>query len=242
MPDTISHKSHKTTAPRSIGVILDGNRRWARAKGFPTLDGHRAGYNKIKEFIGWARDAGVRVLVAYVFSTENWHRASTEVSYLMNLLREALAEREISAYKKENVQIRVIGDRAMLNSDMQTMIARAEEHTKDQTGLILAFALSYGGRREIVDAASRLAESVRNNSFRGTVDEKTFAQYLWTAGIPDPDLIIRTGGEQRLSNFLLWQAAYSELFFTVTLWPDFSKEEFGAILSEYAKRERRFGG
>lgn len=227
--------------PQSIGVILDGNRRWARARELPALEGHRAGYNKTKEFVLWARDAGVRAVIAYVFSTENWNRASTEVSYLMNLLREALAERETRAYKKENIQIRVVGDRAMLADDMKDQIARAEEHTKDQGGLTLAFALSYGGRREIADAASRLVESMRNNVFRGVVDEKTLAKYLWTADIPDPDLIIRTGGEQRLSNFLLWQAAYSELFFTKTLWPDFSKEEFESILAEYAKRERRFG-
>lgn len=227
--------------PQSIGVILDGHRRWARARELPALEGHRAGYNKMKEFVLWARDAGVRTVIAYVFSTENWSRASTEVSYLMNLLREALAECEARAYKKENIQIRVIGDRTMFTDDIKDQIARAEKHTKDQRGLTLALALSYGGRREIAEAASRLIESMRNNVFRGVVDEKTFAQYLWTADIPDPDLVIRTGGEQRLSNFLLWQAAYSELFFTKTLWPDFSKEEFDAILAEYTKRERRFG-
>jgi len=202
---------NQTVVPQSIGVILDGNRRWARAKGLSVFEGHRAGYNKMKEFIGWARDAGVRAVIAYVFSTENWGRAPEEVSYLMNLLREALAEREISAYKKENIKIRVIGDRTMLEEDMRTWIARAEEHTKDQSGMTLVFLLSYGGRREIVYAASRLVE------------------------------LIRAGGERRLSNFLLWQAAYSELMFISTLWPDFSKEEFCAILDEYAKRERRFG-
>jgi len=233
--------TNQTVVPQSIGVILDGNRRWARAKGLSVFEGHRAGYNKMKEFIGWARDAGVRAVIAYVFSTENWGRAPEEVSYLMNLLREALAEREISAYKKENIKIRVIGDRTMLEEDMRTWIARAEEHTKDQSGMTLVFLLSYGGRREIVYAASRLVESMRNNTLRGVIDEKMFAKYLWTADIPDPDLIIRAGGERRLSNFLLWQAAYSELMFISTLWPDFSKEEFCAILDEYAKRERRFG-
>ncbi len=222
--------------PVTIGVIVDGNRRWARAKGLPTLEGHRAGYNRVKELLGWARDAGVKNAIFYVFSTENWKRAPEEVTYLMELLRSIFLENEIAAFRREGVRIRVVGDRTMLAADLQELIAKVENETKDQTKMILALALSYGGRREIIAAVN-----ARLVGDKKEITEEEFAEHLWTAGIPDSDLIIRTGGERRLSNFLPWQTVYSELFFTDTLFPDFSKEEFTRILDDFASRERRFG-
>ena len=222
--------------PTTIGVIVDGNRRWARARGLPTLEGHRAGYHKVKELLSWARDAGVKNSIFYVFSTENWKRASEEVVYLMDLLRSVFLENEIAKFRKEGVRIRIVGDRTMLAADLQNLIAKAEDDTKDQTKMILALALSYGGRHEIVSAVNEVLKEDKKE-----ISEDDFSNYLWTTGIPDPDLIIRTGGERRLSNFLPWQSVYSELFFTDTFFPDFSKEEFLHILDDFASRERRFG-
>lgn len=220
---------------RCIGVIIDGNRRWARKRGMPTLEGHRAGYEKVKDALRWTREAGIRYVIAYAFSSENWNRAPEEVSYLMKLLKRMCVE-EAEHFKKENARVRVIGERARLAPDVRDAIERVEEETKNCTGETLVLAISYGGRDELVEAARKLCRRAPEE-----ITKETFAEQLWTAGIPDPDLIIRTSGEQRLSNFLLWQVAYSELFFTKTLWPDFTKEEFFQILEEYNKKERRFG-
>lgn len=222
-------------ALRCIGIIMDGNRRWARAHGMPTREGHRAGYKKLREFLGWAREAGISHVILYVFSSENWNRSSEEVSYLMKLLKRACAK-EAVYFKKENVRMRVIGERARLPRDVVKAIEHAEKETEHCTGEVLVLAISYGGRDELVEAARKLCERAPNE-----ITRESFAEQLWTGGMPDPDFIIRTSGEQRLSNFLLWQAAYSELFFTKTLWPDFSKEEFFNILKEYSLRERRSG-
>ncbi len=229
----LENQTHKV--PRCIGVIMDGNRRWARAHGVLPLEGHAAGYEKMKEFLGWAREAGISHVILYAFSSENWNRSPEEVSYLMKLLRRALVE-EVSYFKKENARIRIIGDRSRLSKDVASAVENAEEETKNCTGKTLVLAISYGGRDELVEAARKLCGRAPEE-----ITKETFADELWTKGIPDPELIIRTSGEQRLSGFLLWQAAYSELFFTETLLPDFSKEEFFEILRQYAERERRFG-
>ncbi len=223
--------------PACIGVIMDGNRRWARERGLPTLEGHRAGYEKLREVVSWATDAGVGTVIVYAFSTENWNRSAEEVGYLMDLFRTVVA-REAEEMRKKNARLMFVGDRARFSSDMQDLMRRAESDTTSGTAGRLVVALSYGGRAEIIAAARALcAEGVPAER----VTEEVFAEKLWTAGIPDPDLVIRTGGETRLSNFLPWQSVYSELFFTSTLWPDFSKEEFDRILTEYAGRERRRG-
>ena len=222
--------------PTTIGIIIDGNRRWAKVRGLPSLEGHRAGYNKLKEALRWARDAGVKNAICYVFSTENWKRSQEEVTYLMDLLRSIFMKNEIAELYKDGVSVRVAGDRTMLAPDLQELITKVEQDTKDNTKMILSLALSYGGRKEIVSAIDRLLAEGKK-----MITEEDFSNYLWTAGIPDPDLIIRTGGEHRLSNFLPWQSVYSELFFLDTMWPDFSKEEFDNILAAYAARERRFG-
>ncbi|MBI2054659.1 MAG: di-trans,poly-cis-decaprenylcistransferase [Candidatus Sungbacteria bacterium] len=223
--------------PTCIGIIPDGNRRWARASGLPSLEGHRAGYQKAKEVAEWAFDAGVRHILFYAFSTENWKRTAEEVSYLMDLLKWVL-EHEINELDKRGIKLRVIGDVASLPAVIQKLTENAEEKTKSNTRGTMGILLSYGGRKEVVEAAKRIASS---GVPAEELSEDSFGKSLWTAGIPDPDIIIRAGGEKRLSNFLIWEAAYSELFFSDTLWPAFTKEEFDSILKEYAARERRFG-
>ncbi len=223
--------------PVTIGAILDGNRRWAAARGLPKVEGHRAGYEKMKEFCRWAFEAGVANVLVYAFSTENWRREESEVSYLIRLLQWVL-EKEIDEFHREGVHVRIIGDRGRFSENLRVLMAAAEEKTKANTKGTVGILLSYGGRAEIVAAAK---EIVRQGTAADALTEESFGEHLWTAGIPDPDLIIRAGGEERLSNFLTWQSAYSELFFTTTLWPDFTKEEFESILAEYSSRERRFG-
>ncbi|OHA79744.1 MAG: di-trans,poly-cis-decaprenylcistransferase [Candidatus Yonathbacteria bacterium RIFCSPHIGHO2_01_FULL_51_10] len=220
---------------RSIGIIMDGNRRWAKGRGLPAAYGHKSGYETLKEITVTARDAGVQFVTAYAFSTENWMRSKMEVALLIKLLRTVLAT-ELPDLKQEKIAVRFIGQLERFPKSIQEDMARFEKETKDGARITLVIALSYGGRAEIFDA-------VRQALRAGIApkDEDALAKFLWTAGVPDPDLIIRTGGEERLSNFLLWQAAYSELFFTKTLWPDFSKREFRAMLRAYAGRERRRG-
>ena len=221
--------------PHCIGIILDGNRRFAKARGLPTLEGHRRGYEKVKEIMRWAQEAGISFVIAYAFSTENWNRTPEEVSYLMDLFKEALT-RQVQELKAEGIRVRCIGERERFSPELQKLMKDAEEETTRLPGSTLVLALSYGGRADIVQAARRAVREGKTN-----ITESEFSPLLWTHGIPDPDLIIRTGGEHRLSGFLTWQSVYSELFFTDTYLPDFSKEEFSAILTEYAKRERRMG-
>lgn len=217
----------------SVGIIMDGNRRWAKARGLPTLKGHEQGAEKVREVAEWAIEQQVSHLYLYAFSTENWKRSEEEVSYLLKLLERAFAER-MKDIEELGVRIRIIGEREQFSTSFQEKMLEVEERSKDNTALTLVFCLSYGSRREIVSAVSRLPE-------QSTYTEDDISAALWTAGMPDPDLIIRPGGEKRLSNFLLWQGAYAELFFTDTLWPDFTKEEFSRILEEYRARERRHG-
>lgn len=224
-----------TRIPESIGIIMDGNRRFAKAKGLPSLEGHRAGYEKMREVISWCKKSGVRNLVVYAFSTENWNRAEEEVSYLMDLFRMVI-KTIVDEAKKDDTRVIFLGERTRLPEDVVAQMKWAEVETASFKTFTFGIALSYGGRAEILDAIHRIPkESV------GSLSEKEFANLLWTKDIPDPDLIIRTSGEQRLSNFLPWQSVYSELYFTDTLWPDFTEEEFLAILAQYSARERRMG-
>ena len=224
-----------TQIPASIGIIMDGNRRFAKAKGLPTLEGHRAGYEKMREVIGWCKDSGVRNLIVYAFSTENWNRAEEEVSYLMDLFRMVI-DTIVEEAKKDDTQVIFLGERTRLPQDILKRMKWAEEETASFTTFTLGIALSYGGRAEIVDAIRRIPKESLE-----TISEEEFSDLLWTKDIPDPDLIIRTSGERRLSNFLPWQSVYSELFFIDSMWPDFTREEFERILKEYEARERRRG-
>lgn len=221
--------------PTCIGIIMDGNRRWARARGKTSINGHEEGYKKLLEVVRWTRESGIPHMVAYAFSTENWHRPEEEVGYLMRLFRSIL-EHETKRMLTERVRIRFVGDRSRFSADMQKMMETMEAATEITYDLTLYLLMSYGGRAEILAAANTiLAKEII------AVDEDTFRNTLWSQDMPDPDLIIRTGGEKRLSNFLPWQSVYSELFFIDTLWPAFTREEFGSILSEFARRERRHG-
>ena len=216
-----------------VGIIMDGNRRWAKAHDRPVFEGHSEGYKKLQEVLGWARDDGVHHLVAYAFSTENWQRPEQEVRYLMKLFRFIL-ENETKKMLDERVRVRFIGEKLRFSEDMREMMDKMEKATATKYDITLHLLMSYGGRAEIAAAARAAAEG-------GEIDEDSLAHHLWTTEMPDPDIIIRTGGEKRLSNFLPWQSVYSELFFTDTFWPDFTKEEFDSILAEFALRERRHG-
>lgn len=214
-------------------MIMDGNRRFARERGLSIPEGHRAGLEKLKEVLRWGNEHGIEYAIFFAFSTENWNRKPDEVDALLSLFHEAF-ERELHEVEKEGGRIRFIGDRTPFDEKLQKLMTDAEERTKNNTGCTAVFAVSYGGRAEIITAAQQACAG-------GDVTEATFANNLWSAGIPDPDIIVRTGGEKRLSGFLTWQSVYSELFFVDTYWPAFSREEFDAILEEYANRERRMG-
>ena len=221
--------------PNCVGIIMDGNRRYAKQAGLPVFAGHSAGYEKLRDVMSWCKDAGIKNLVVYAFSTENWNRAKDEVGFLMDLLRRMIKPMTEEAYKG-NTRLHFLGERSRLESDIVHAIEHAEERTQDCDGFTLGIALSYGGRAEILDAIHRIPSEKYT-----TITEEEFSALLWTRDIPDPDLVIRTSGEERLSGFLPWQGVYSELFFIKTLWPAFTREEFDRILEEYAKRQRRFG-
>jgi len=224
-----------SSGPASIGVIMDGNRRWARERGLPTLEGHRRGYEKVEELLTWCRAEGVDEVILYAFSTENWSRSPEEVSYLMVLFEDALPD-VCERLARTGVRIRFVGERKRFSPGLREKMRELEEKSAEGAEGTLALALSYGGRPEILAAVNRLLSEGRAHA-----DEASFVEAMWSAGLRDPDLIIRTGGERRLSNFLPWQSVYSELFFTDTKWPDFGEEEFGAILADFRARERRRG-
>jgi undecaprenyl diphosphate synthase len=227
--------------PAHVAIIMDGNGRWAKARGQPRIAGHRRGAEAVRRTVTAAVELGIRHLTLFGFSSENWKRPSDEIADLMGLLRHYLRG-EIAEMHRNGVQIQVIGDRTKLPADIVTLIANAEALTADNGSLHLIIALSYGGRAEIALAARRIAAEVADGRIAPEeIDEDCVAAHLFTAGIPDPDLLIRTSGEQRISNFLLWQAAYAELVFTETLWPDFAKSDFEAALREFHGRERRYG-
>jgi undecaprenyl diphosphate synthase len=220
---------------KHLGIIMDGNRRWAAAKGLPPFEGHRAGYKKAEEVLNWCRDAGVRTLTLFAFSTENWQRTKKEVNFLISLFYLAFG-RDAKRLHKNNVQLHLIGRREGLPKKFREAVAVAEELTKKNTGSVLNLAINYGGRAELVDALQKILKNPP-----AKITEETIAQNLYTAGQADPDLIIRTSGERRLSGFLTWQSAYSELSFIDHYWPEFSKKDFDDALADFAKRQRRFG-
>jgi undecaprenyl diphosphate synthase len=224
-----------TNGPQAIGIIMDGNRRWAKERGLPTLEGHRQGSERLRDVVRWARDADVREVTIYAFSTENWNRSKEEVEYLMKLFKEAFTN-QFDEFMKEGVRIRFIGQRERMSEELQALMQDLEEKSRTNENGSLIIALSYGGQAEILSAANALLAEGKEQ-----ITEAELRSRMWSAGLLDPDLIIRTGGEKRLSNFLTWQSAYSELFFTDTMWPDFSEEEFTDILAEFSSRERRHG-
>lgn len=229
-------------APRHVAIIMDGNGRWAARRHLPRLAGHRKGVDAVRVISRAARTLGLEALTLYAFSTENWSRPPAEVSSLMALLRHFL-ERDVDELVSDNVRLRVLGDLKAFDDDLRTLIDRAIERTSNNSGPILAIALNYGARAELAAAARTLAERVANGTLSpDQIDEACVEQALATAGLPPLDLMIRTSGEQRLSNFLLWQAAYAELMFVDTLWPDFGSDDLADAIRWFTTRERRFGG
>jgi len=224
--------------PECVGIIMDGNRRWARSQNVPTLEGHRRGYRKLKEVSGWCKELGIKHFVVYAFSTENWNRSKDEVSYLMDLFRDMIFK-ELEWLKKEDVAIHFVGQRERFSPDLQKGMDSLEVDTKDGT-YHLYVALSYGGRAEILHAIKKIAKEKTKEEI-DVLEEKDVANFLWTGNMPDPDIIIRTSGEYRLSGFLAWQSVYSELFFTDTNWPAFTQDEFKDIIKTYGERDRRKG-
>lgn len=226
-----------TRIPQHIGIIMDGNGRWARARNWPRLAGHKAGTDNIRRVLRTASDFGIQVMTIYAFSTENWQRPLDEVTGLMRLLGEVI-QRDLNDLHANNVQIRHCGRLEGINPRLQQQIQSAVELTRHNTKIVLNVAFNYGGRAEIVDAVRAI---MHEGSGPEDVTEELIARHLYTRGLPDPDLIIRTGGEYRTSNFLVWQAAYAEYYATPTFWPDFGEAELAAALEVYSQRERRFG-
>jgi undecaprenyl diphosphate synthase len=227
--------------PVHVAIIMDGNGRWATGRGLPRFAGHQRGAEAVREAVEGCNRLGVRYLTLYAFSSENWKRPQSEVNDLMGLLR-VYVKHELADLHSNNVRVRFIGDHEALPPDIQDLINGAEERTRENSGLNLVIALNYGARNEIVGAARFLANEVKQGRLDAdAITEQVFASHLTTADIPDPDLIIRTSGEQRLSNFLLWQSAYCELSFVDTLWPDFTQEHLAKAIEDYHKRERRYG-
>jgi undecaprenyl diphosphate synthase len=228
--------------PRHVGIIMDGNGRWAAARGLPRVEGHRRGVEALRKTVRAAGEIGIRCLTIFSFSSENWQRPASEVRDLMGLLR-LFIRKDLAELHGNGVRVRVIGDRADLDPDIRRLLEEAEELTRANSSLLLVVAFNYGGRDEIARAVRRLAENVaRGELAPGAITEELIGQHLDAPEIADPDLIIRTSGEQRLSNFLLWQAAYSELVFTPVYWPDFDRATLQSAIEEYRRRERRFGG
>lgn len=226
--------------PYHLGLITDGNRRWAKKRGLPALEGHSAGRKNFRRILAHCKKRGIKVLTVYGFSSENWKRSKIEVNFLMNLFEEGLSDKgDIGRLRKEGVRIKIIGQKYRLPKSLQKVIKRVEDLSKDNKKFHLNLAVSYGGRWDIIQAIQRI---IKDKISHQKIREELVDKYLTTAGLPAPDLIIRAGGEKRLSNFLLWQVSYSELYFSKKLWPEFSEEDLDKALEEYARRERRFGG
>ncbi len=228
--------------PRHVGIIMDGNGRWAKKRGLPRLAGHSQGAKVFGDIARHAAKTGVKYLTVYAFSTENWKRPADEVSGIMDILRNFL--KDTNKYRRENMRIRVIGDVSALEQDIRQSIDLLEADSRQNTGLNLSIALNYGGRDEILHATKTIAQKFAHGEIKSldSIDEAEFSRYLYTSDLPDTDLIIRSSGEIRISNFMLWQSAYAEYVFTDVLWPDFNAKHFNAALTEYAKRTRRLGG
>jgi len=237
-----SVRQRKARVPIHVGVIMDGNGRWAARQGLPRAEGHRRGVQVLRETVRAAIEFGLEYLTVYGFSQENWNRPVEEVADLMGLLKRFIRN-DLNELQDAGVKVKVVGARSNLKADILALLVEAEERTRDNTRLNLIVAFNYGSRQEIAAAARALAKEAAEGLIKPSdIDETLFASHLDTAGIPDPDLIIRTSGEQRLSNFMLWQAAYTELVFLPVHWPDFNRQAFAAALKEFAARERRFGG
>ena len=227
--------------PRHIAIIMDGNGRWAKKRGMPRISGHAEGVESVRDIVSACGELGIRYLTLYAFSTENWNRPKEEVSLLMRLLLKALRD-ETDRLHSNNVRLRVVGDLAKLPLEVQNQLLDDIQKTKDNTGLTLVLALSYSGRWDITEAVRRIAKEVEAHRMTpDTVTDATLARFLSTEGIPDPDLMIRTSGEFRISNFLLWQLAYSEIHITQKFWPDFRRDDLYQAIGDYQRRERRFG-
>ena len=234
-------RSEQNKLPSHVAIIMDGNGRWARRRGLPRFLGHQQGVKALKKAVRFASDQGIQSLTVYAFSTENWQRPKEEVSFLLDLMHKTFVE-EIDELHQEGVRIVLVGDRSNLSADILQLWQHAEGLTQDNTGLTLNVSFNYGGRQELLHVAKVLAQRAAVGDLDpAQIDESMVNDLLYTKGSPDPDLIIRTGGEQRLSNFLLWQSAYSELYVTDVLWPDFNEEHFASALDDFGQRERRFG-
>ena len=228
--------------PQHVAIIMDGNGRWAKKRFLPRKAGHSAGARTVENCCEWAWDLGIRYLTVYAFSTENWSRSDEEISYLMDLLRDYM-KNCLARSRKNNMRVRVIGDKSRLDEDLQRSIEDLERQSASFTGLNFQVAINYGGRDELKRAVRAIADRAADGSLKaGDIDENLISSYLDTADIPDPDLLIRTSGEQRISNFMLWQMAYTEFYFTDILWPDFSKKDLIRAIEYYGQRDRRFGG
>jgi undecaprenyl diphosphate synthase len=227
--------------PRHVAIIMDGNGRWAKEKNLPRVEGHRKGSEVVRKIVEVSRETGIKVLTLYAFSEENWNRPKDEVGALMGLLAEFL-QSERPKMMKERIRLSAVGRFSQLPDIVRRILLETIDITKDNGGMILNLALSYSGREEIVDAVKQIAAQVAEKQVAPEeIDEDMIARHLYTKSLPDPDLLIRTSGEMRISNFLLFQVAYTELYFTKTLWPDFTKEEFLSALKDYSRRERRYG-
>ncbi|MEA1988925.1 MAG: isoprenyl transferase [Pseudomonadota bacterium] len=235
----MSEVTKNPNLPKHIGIIMDGNGRWAKKRLLPRFVGHQKGLNAVKRIVSYCSEIGVEALTLFAFSTENWKRPKDEVNKLMGLFLKAL-QKEVGKLSENNVQLRIIGDRSAFNEEIQRHIALAEELTKDNTGLVLTIAANYGGRADIVDAVKQW-QSANPKAAVSDLTEDALGEYIALSDIVEPDLLIRTGGEQRISNFLIWQMAYAELYFTDALWPDFGEKELDDAIESFAKRERRFG-
>ena len=238
----LARKSEGEGVPTHVAIIMDGNGRWAAKRGLPRFEGHRRGVEAIRRAVRSAGDLGIRYLTVYSFSAENWRRPAQEVSDLMGLLKR-FVRHDLAELHANNIRVRIIGERQGLKGDIALLLDEAENLTRHNTGLTLVIAFNYGGRQEIVSAMRALAEKVKAGTLDpASIDSDLVEQHLNTHGIPDPDLVIRTSGEQRVSNFLTWQTAYSEFLFIPDFWPDFDDATFRAAIDEYCRRERRFGG
>ncbi len=230
----------KSKMPRHIAIIMDGNGRWAKKHKTKRINGHKEGVKAVRRIVETAVEAGVEYLTIYAFSTENWGRSKTEVSYLLKLIMDSLVK-EIDELIKNNVNIRFIGSREKLDESYNKRVMETCKKSWENTGLHLNVAMNYGGRKELLDAFNEILTDARSGIVNGEITEKIVSDYLYTAGMPEVDMVIRTSGEERLSNFLIWQSAYAEFWFTQTLWPDFNREEFIRAMLDFQQRKRRFG-
>jgi len=238
---SMSEEINKAKVPQHIAIIMDGNGRWAEGQSLPRTQGHIQGVKRAEEIIDASREFGIKVITLFTFSTENWDRPESEVSLIMNILTAAL-ERKLQKLKKDNIQFQTIGRTDRIPDSLLNTLIKVIEETKNNTGLIVNLAFNYGSRIEIIDAIQSIARSVREGKLNiEDIDEEAISSALYTKRLPDPDLLIRTSGEQRISNFLLWQLSYAEFYFTEKLWPDFSAEEFKNAIINYQTRKRRYG-